>query len=80
MSISLIHNTLTKLWSNFLINERDKMMSILKLAKRFVPRNLKQMKLKDLPRLVFVLPLPRLFFAVHVNTPSFWTFETFSML
>ena len=35
MSILLIHNTLTKLWSNFLINEREKMVSILKLAKTF---------------------------------------------
>ena len=35
MSILLIHNTLTKLWSNFLINEREKMVSILKPAKKF---------------------------------------------
>ena len=35
MSILSIHITLTKLWSNFLINEREKMVSILKLAKRF---------------------------------------------
>ena len=35
MSILLIHNTLTELWSNFLINEREKMVSILKLAKKF---------------------------------------------
>ena len=35
MSILSIHITLTKLWSNFLINEREKMVSILKLAKKF---------------------------------------------
>ena len=35
MSILSIHITLTKLWSNFLITEREKMVSILKLAKKF---------------------------------------------
>ena len=34
MSITLIHITLTKFWSHFLINESEKMVSILKLAKK----------------------------------------------
>ena len=50
MSILLIHNTLTKLWSNFIINEKEKMVSILKLAKMFCAQKSDTYEIKRLTK------------------------------